>query len=294
MTNRAAGKTAIPVVSGEFGFRGEDFEFIATTLYDEAGIHLAPSKANLVYSRLTKRLRSLGLESFAAYCDLIGSPDGADERAQMIAALTTNVTRFFREPHHFDHLKQKLLPPLVDVLKKNKSGRIRIWSAGCSSGQEPFSIALTILSLLPDARSYDVKILATDINPYVLETARKGLYPEEDIDSVPADLRRAWTDPAGGGMVKMDDGPRSLITFRPLNLMGHWPMQGPFDAIFCRNVVIYFDEKTQIKMWNRMSALLKGNGCLYLGHSERLTGPAEALFKPDGTTTYRKIAGASA
>jgi chemotaxis protein methyltransferase CheR len=293
MKDRAAVRAAIPAVSGEFGFRGEDFEFIASTLYNEAGIHLAPSKANLVYSRLTKRLRSLGLESFAAYCDLIGSADGTEERAQMIAALTTNVTRFFREPHHFDHLKTRLLPPLVDAVKK-KSGRIRIWSAGCSSGQEPFSIALTVLSLLPDARSYDVRILATDINPYVLETARKGLYPEEDVDSVPADLRRAWTEPVGGGVVQMDDGPRSLITFRPLNLMGQWPMQGPFDAIFCRNVVIYFDEKTQIRMWNRMSALLKGNGCLYLGHSERLTGPAEALYKPDGTTTYRKIVGGAA
>ena len=277
------------VAAGEFGFDRGDFAFIASALYEDAGIHLPPSKANLVYSRLAKRVRSLGLESFRDYCALIGSDFGADERAQMIAALTTNVTRFFREPHHFEHLKTKLLGPAQKEIKSGR--RFRIWSAGCSSGQEPFSIALSILSQAPDARSYNVRVLATDINPHVLDTARKGIYPADEVSSVPPDLRRSWTEPAGGGMVKLDDGLRALVSYRQLNLMGAWPMSGPFDAIFCRNVIIYFDEATQKKILTRMAALIRPGGFLYLGHSERLVGPAEAQFMIDGTTVYRKTGG---
>jgi chemotaxis protein methyltransferase CheR len=279
-----------PVAAGEFGFDNSDFEFIAAAIYEDAGIHLPATKANLVYSRLAKRLRALGLENFRDYCTLVGSESGAAERAQMIAALTTNVTRFFREPHHFDHLRDNLLTPAVKDIRGGS--RLRIWSAGCSSGQEPYSIALTILGALPDARSYNVRILATDINPHVLETAKRGVYPVEELTSVPQDLRRSWMEAVGSGSSRLDEGPRALITFRQLNLIGSWPMRGPFDAIFCRNVVIYFDEKTQMRMLNRMSSLLRPGGYLYLGHSERLIGPAEALFKVDGTTVYRKRGGA--
>lgn len=295
MTHRAATSRAAtkpqPLPAGEFGFEREDFDFIATTLYEDAGIHLPPSKANLVYSRLTKRLRKLGLESFRDYCALVGSSDGADERTQMIAALTTNVTRFFREPHHFDHLKAKLVGPLAKEIRGGR--RLRIWSAGCSSGQEPYSIALSILSLIPEARAYNVRILATDINTHVLETARRGVYTVDEVSSVPPDLRRAWLESAGGGNQRLDEGPRGLITFRPLNLVGGWPMSGPFDAVFCRNVLIYFDEKTQMRILNRMTSLIRPGGYLYLGHSERLVGPAEAVFKIDGTTSYRKLGGAA-
>lgn len=280
-----------PLAAGEFGFDTGDFEFIATALYEDAGIHLPSSKANLVYSRLAKRVRSLGLESFRDYCALIGSDYGVDERAQMIAALTTNVTRFFREPHHFEHLKTKLLGPAHKEIKAGR--RFRIWSAGCSSGQEPFSIALSILSQLPDARSYNVRVLATDINPHVLDTARRGIYPADEVGSVPPDLRMSWIEPVGGGSVKLDEGLRALVSYRQLNLMGGWPMSGPFDAIFCRNVIIYFDEATQKKMLTRMAALIRPGGFLYLGHSERLIGPAETQFKIDGTTVYRKVGGQS-
>ena len=278
---------AAPIAAGEFGFDRSDFAFIATTLHEDAGIHLPASMANLVYSRLAKRLRALGLESFRDYCDLVGSEEGAEERTQMIAALTTNVTRFFREPHHFDHLRKKVIEPVASEVKQG--GRLRIWSAGCSSGQEPYSIALTLLSVLPDARGHDVKILATDINPIVLETARKGLYPAEEVVSVPADLRKSWMEPTGIGTLRLDEAARGLVAFRPLNLIGGWPMKGPFDAVFCRNVVIYFDEKTQMRLLTRISSLLKPGGFLYLGHSERMVGPAEALFRLEGTTTYRKL-----
>jgi len=280
---------AAPVPEGEFGFQRGDFEFIATALYEDAGIHLPASKASLVYSRLAKRLRHLGLESFRDYCALVGSSSGADERVQMIAALTTNVTRFFREPHHFDHLKSRVIAPRIADIRGG--GRLRIWSAGCSSGQEPFSIALSILALMPDVRGFDVRILGTDINPHVLETARRGIYAAEEIVSVPLDLRRAWMENTGNGAMRLDDAARGLVTFRTLNLMGRWPMRGPFDAVFCRNVLIYFDEKTQTRLLNRITSLLAPGGYLYLGHSERLVGPAEALFRADGTTSYRKIGG---
>ena len=291
-TSVAASKAAqLPQkgLAGEFGFDRGDFEFIATTLYEDAGIHLPATKASLVYSRLTKRLRHLGLESFKDYCALVGSSAGAEERTQMIAALTTNVTRFFREPHHFDHVRAKLIVPRADAIRAG--ARLRIWSAGCSSGQEPYSIALTILSHMPDVRSFDVKILATDINPHVLETARRAIYPAEEVQGVPLDQRRAWMEAAGNGTMKLDDAVRGLVNFKRLNLMGAWPMRGPFDAVFCRNVLIYFDEKTQTRLLNRVTSLLRPGGFLYLGHSERLVGPAEAMFKADGTTSYRKFGG---
>ena len=279
---------ATPIAAGEFGFDRSDFAFIASAIYEDAGIHLPASKANLVYSRLAKRLRALGLESFRDYCALVGSEDGAQERAQMIAALTTNVTRFFREPHHFDHLR-KVVEPMVKDIRSGR--RLRIWSAGCSSGQEPYSIALSLLALIPDARAYDVRILATDINPLVLDTARKATYPAEEAVAVPVELRRSWMESIGGGTLRLDEAPRGLVTFRQLNLIGGWPMKGPFDAVFCRNVVIYFDEKTQMRLLNRISPLIRPGGYLYLGHSERLIGPAEQSFRIDGTTVYRKIGG---
>jgi chemotaxis protein methyltransferase CheR len=274
---------------GEFAYTDDDFRNIARLLYDETGIHLPPSKATLVYSRIAKRLRALGLENFRDYCALVGEAAGADEKAHMLSALTTNVTRFFREPHHFEHLKTKLLPPLLDAARRGQ--RLRIWSAGCSSGQEPYSIALTILSLLPDARSYNIRILATDINPHVVATGRKAIYPAEEVEEVPAELRRTWMDEVrkeGERVFQLDDAARSLVSFRELNLMGNWPMKGAFNAIFCRNVVIYFDEQTQMRVWNRMMPLLEPGGYLYIGHSERLIGPAQAQLRIDGTTCYRK------
>ena len=279
---------AAMLADGQFAFSADDFAVIASSLYDEAGIHLPPTKATLVYSRIAKRLRALGLESFRDYCALIGADSDGSERAAMVAALTTNVTRFYREPHHFAHLKSKVLPPLLRQARQGK--RLRIWSAGCSSGPEPYSIALTILSLMPDARSFDIRILATDINPYVLETGRAGVYSSEDLTDVPADLRRSWTDDVASGSdrIRFDDAVRGLVSFRELNLMGTWPMRGPFQAIFCRNVVIYFDEETQMRIWSRMLPLLDTDGMLYIGHSERVIGPALTALSLDATTTYRK------
>jgi chemotaxis protein methyltransferase CheR len=268
--------------------RAQDFSQIAAMLHSDTGIHLPESKTSLVYSRLAKRLRALGLQSFRDYCALIATSEGADERQQMIAALTTNVTRFFREPHHFEHLKQVLLPPLIAAARRNE--KIRIWSAGCSSGQEPYSIALTILSMMPDAAKFDVKVLASDIDPNMIVAGRAGVYGDEALSAVPAALRQRWFTPQsaeGGKSWSANDELRELVAFRELNLIGSWPMHGKFHAIFCRNVVIYFDMETQSKIWSRFVPLMSAGALLYIGHSERLTGPAAAAFSNEGVTAYR-------
>ena len=278
------------LVEGEFLFTEEDFGRIAKMLHDDAGIYLAEAKATLVYSRLAKRLRALGLASFRDYCTILTEDGGrgAGERQQMLAALTTNVTRFYREPHHFDHLKTVVLPPLLDAARRG--GRVRIWSAACSTGPEPYSIALTILSLMPEAAQYDVKILATDIDPNVVATGKRGVYRNDAVEPIPPELRTRWMQRVNddGEMAwSAGDEMRKMIAFRELNLIGQWPMKGPFDVIFCRNVVIYFEEDTQAKVWSRFKPLLTPQGRLYIGHSERLNGPAAAAFVSDGLTTYK-------
>jgi chemotaxis protein methyltransferase CheR len=285
------------LVEGEFLFTDEDFQRIAKMLHDDAGIYLPEVKATLVYSRLAKRLRALGLQSFRDYCALLTEDGGgaAGERQQMLAALTTNVTRFFREPHHFEHLKTRVLPPLLDHARRG--GRVRLWSAACSTGPEPWSMALTVLSLAPEAARYDVRILATDIDPNVIAAGRRGIYRHDAVEPIPGDLRARWMQRVSrDGELAWSAGEemRKLVAFRELNLIGAWPMKGPFDAIFCRNVVIYFEEETQARVWSRFKPLLTREGRLYIGHSERLNGPAAAAFVSDGLTTYRFAEGAGA
>jgi chemotaxis protein methyltransferase CheR len=276
------------LVDGEFAFTAQDFRQIADLLYEQAGITLSESKATLVYSRLAKRLRALGLSTFSEYCALVASGEAGDERATMLNALTTNVTRFFREPHHFDHLRDQVLTPLLPQIKAGK--RVRIWSAACSSGQEPYSIALTLLSLLPDAAKYDIKILASDIDSLMIAHGREGLYNEELVEPIPAAFRERWMRREDGkrGSWRMGDEAKSLVAFRELNLIGAWPMKGPFDAIFCRNVVIYFDEPTQERIWGRFAELMPQGAHLYIGHSERVGPLSSHLFSSDGLTVYRR------
>jgi chemotaxis protein methyltransferase CheR len=273
------------LVEGEFLFTADDFRTIAATLHAAAGIALSETKATLVYSRLAKRLRALGLESFRQYCALVTGQDGLDERQQMIVALTTNVTRFFREPHHFEHLREKVLPPLLAGAKRGAP--VRIWSAGCSNGQEAYSIALTILSLMPEAADLDVRILATDIDTQMLAEGRAGVYSSQVVSAVPDALRARWFERGGGDRWRANEAMRRLVTFNELNLIGEWPMRRQFDAIFCRNVVIYFEEETQAQVFNRFVPLLSAEGRLYIGHSERVCGLAAERFATDGVTTYQ-------
>ena len=282
MTN-AAGRGSL--VEGEFVFTAEDFRHIAQTLHAYAGIALSEGKAALVYSRLAKRLRVLGLRSFRDYCALIEGVEGVDERQAMTAALTTNVTRFYREPHHFDHLRDKVMPELA--ARARAGGRVRLWSAACSNGQEPYSMALTVLDVLPEAADLDVRILATDIDPNMVAEGAAGIYSDELLSPVPASGRKHFTPvPGSPGQFSADATLRRLVSFRELNLIGDWPMKGKFDVIFCRNVVIYFDEPTQERIWSRFAPMLEPGGALYIGHSERVTGPAAQQFETTGLTTY--------
>lgn len=285
----AAGREAL--VEGEFVFTAEDFRHIAHILHAHAGIALNEGKAALVYSRLAKRLRALGLRTFRDYCALIQGVDGVDERQAMTAALTTNVTRFFREPHHFDHLRDAVMPTLA--ARARAGGRVRLWSAACSNGQEPYSMAMTVLSVLPEAADLDVRILATDIDPNMVAEGVAGVYSEETLAAAPALLRHRWFDKApahGPDRLKASDTLRRLVSFRELNLIGDWPMRGRFDVVFCRNVVIYFDDATQERVWSRFVPAMAADATLYIGHSERVSGPAAARLIPNGLTTYRLAA----
>ncbi|MBS0332546.1 MAG: protein-glutamate O-methyltransferase CheR [Proteobacteria bacterium] len=292
MTSAALRRHDVPVlVDGEFPFTREDFRFIANTIYEMAGITLTETKANLVYSRLAKRVRALKIGSFEAYCALVASPEGAEERDALLTALTTNVTRFFREPHHFDHLRDNVIAPAADTLRRG--GRMRLWSAACSSGQEPYSMALTILSVLPEAADLDIKILATDIDEAILRQAAAGAYNAEQVAPVPREMRSRFerTGDAANPW-RVSRAVRDLVTFRRLNLIEPWPVHGPFDAIFCRNVVIYFDEATQERVWARFAPLLAPDGRLYIGHSERVSESVRRLVT-DGQTVYRRVDGAT-
>jgi len=278
------------LAGGEFPLMRRDLAEIAAMIYSDAGIYLNETKATLVYSRLSKHIRQLGLRDFRAYCDLVSSAAGAAERREMLSHLTTNFTRFFRENHHFDHLRTEVLPGLISRLKSG--GRVRIWSAASSDGQEPYSIALTCLQAMANIADYDFKILATDIDPKILAIARQGAYDAGALESVSPQMRKQWFQEVSiGGKPKWQvaDAVKRLITYNELNLMGNWPFKGKFDVIFCRNVVIYFDEPTQMRIWSRFAELLPEAGHLYIGHSERVSGDAKALFDNTGITTYKFI-----
>ncbi|NLR98940.1 protein-glutamate O-methyltransferase [Rhizobium sp. P38BS-XIX] len=276
------------LASGEYPLTRRDLAEIAAMIYSDAGISLNESKASLVYSRLSKHIRALGLAGFRDYCALVSSPAGSAARREMLSHLTTNFTRFFRENHHFDHLRDEVLPGLLARAKAG--GRVRIWSAACSDGQEPYSIALTVLSLMPNVADFDFKILATDIDPKILGLARAGAYDETSLETISPAMRKQWfqeVDVQGRRKFQVDDRVKRLITFNELNLLAQWPFKGLFDVIFCRNVVIYFDEPTQTKIWSRFAGQLHDNGHLYIGHSERVAGEAKHVFDNIGITTYR-------
>lgn len=273
----------------ELTFTDGDFDFIRRLVMERTGISLADHKRELVYGRLSKRLRVLELESFGQYCSYLENHD--EELHELVNAITTNLTAFFRESYHFDHLRESVLP---ELLRSNAgSRRIRIWSAGCSTGEEPYSIAMTVREMVPESREWDVKILATDIDTNVLERAKSGTYPDDRIKDVPDHYRRCFLNRGSGdnaGKVRVRDEIRDMITFRQLNLMEEWPMRGPFDVIFCRNVVIYFDKPTQRRLFERYANILQPNGHLFIGHSETLFKVSDR-FDLIGRTIYRRREG---
>jgi chemotaxis protein methyltransferase CheR len=264
-----------------------EFQFIRHVIGENAGIVLGPNKKQLVQGRLARRLRELHLPSYEAYCEHIRN-SGPEELVGLINALTTNVTAFFRENHHFEALGAYMIP---EALKRNKqSRRLRLWSAGCSTGEEPYCIAMVLSEALPSAERWDAKVLATDIDSDVIATAQQGIYPVDRLTSVPqARLRRCFRRGIGAnaGQAMIQPDIAHLISFRTLNLQQHWPMSGPFDVIFCRNVMIYFDQSTRERLVSRFAALLAPGGYLCLGHSESIH-PGTAPFQLVGKTIYRR------
>jgi chemotaxis protein methyltransferase CheR len=285
---------ATPLLSDrDFLYTREDFRQIADIAYREAGIFMPESKEMLVYSRLGKRLRENGFTEFRSYCVLIASDAGAEERRKMISALTTNVTRFFREEHHFRHLADEVWPGLAKRLRSG--GRARIWSAGCATGEEAYSIAMSLLKACPEAGKFDLRILATDVDPEVLEIARRGCYRADAIGTLPDWAREAYFKrPQPDGRAEVRESLRSLIDFRQLNLVRPLPMKGPFDVIFCRNVTIYFDADTQDRLWEAFTNVMAPGSQLYIGHSERLSPRLAPRFKVTGMTSYRLLPAPSA
>lgn len=279
-----------PNVSGPAEMSAPALARITELAHREAGLSIAPAKAAMVQTRLIRRLRLLGLRDFDAYCDFVSSPDGRTELASMISALTTNVSHFFRENHHFEIFRTRALPALVEAARRGR--RVRIWSAGCANGQEPYSIAMTMLEAgMP--READVRVLGTDIDPVVINFAKTAQYPQTMLANVPDTLRDTYFDPADQspeGTRMIGAALREITRFRVLNLIEDWPMHGAFDAIFCRNVVIYFDQQTQERLWPRFAQALNTNGWLFLGHSERVAETASSYFKNAGITAYERTA----
>lgn len=271
---------------GEIALSDREFERIKERVYRVAGISLSEAKRTLVVSRLYKLVRALGLPSFDAYMDHLERQASPADAQDFVNALTTNLTRFFREDHHFDHLEQH-----VGALLARRSGesggrpRLRIWSAGCSTGQEPYTIALCLLAAHPALLRWDFRILATDIDTNVLARAASGVYPEAELTGL-TPARAGLFERPGDGTIVVPRAARERISFLPLNLIEVWPMKGPFDAIFCRNVAIYFDKPTQAQVFSRFRAMLAPGGLLYIGHSENL-GAGATDFRLVGKTIYQ-------
>lgn len=266
---------------GEYALSEREFARIKARVYSVAGISLSDAKRTLVVSRLSKILRALQLPSFDAYVDYLERGGSAKDGQDFVNALTTNLTRFYREDHHFDHLRDYVGTLIAE---RPRGTRLRIWSAGCSTGQEPYTIGMDLLAAFPELKRWDFKILATDIDTTVLAKAAGGVYPETELNGLSAERARPFERTTGS--IRIPANVRELVSFKPLNLIGPWPMKGPFDAVFCRNVAIYFDKPTQGEMFGRFSKMLAPEGFLYIGHSENLGSGGEG-FRLVGKTIYQ-------
>ena len=279
--------TSVTLKLREFEFGDEDFQALRKLVREVTGISLSEQKRELVYGRLARRLRALNLRTFREYRQLLAS-DTDGELVQFCNAITTNLTAFFREPHHFDHLRNEVLTPLMH--KAGASRRVRIWSAGCSTGEEPYSIAMTVLETLPDIERWDIRILATDLDSDVLEKASNGVYTAERLRTLSPERRERFFVPYPHGKepsYQVRPELRRLITVKQLNLMHPFPHKGPLEAVFCRNVVIYFDKDTQRDLIARISRLQRHGATLFLGHSETLF-KVSTDYTLIGRTIYRR------
>ncbi len=280
-------------VTAGYALSDEEFLLFRGLIKTQTGIALSDFKRSLVQARLSKRLRQLGLRTFREYYDYLMKRDPTgEERIRFINAMTTNKTEFFREPHHFTYLKDVWLPSVRSRAAKTGERRIRIWSAGCSTGEEPYSIAITLWEGLQTLLGWDVRILASDIDTEVLARAQEGVYPLDQVRAIPQDMLCRYFQKETGtqaDLVRVLPKLRDLITFRRINLLEEpWPIRTRFDVIFCRNVVIYFDKPTQHQLFHRFEAALQEEGLLILGHSESLLGSG-ARFHHLGQTIYQRL-----
>jgi chemotaxis protein methyltransferase CheR len=268
----------------------KDFHKISDMVYDHCGINLHEGKKELVRARLAKRLRLGNFRTFPEYLDYVIADKTGMEFSILIDSISTNLTSFFREEQHFKFMETKFLPELFNKKRSQHNFKIRGWSAGCSSGEEPYTIAIVLQELLKNQGRWDTKILATDISTSILQTAKKGMYSEDRVAPVPAAQKQKYLithNSKGEKVYEANHLLRDMIIFSYLNLMKDWPVKGPLDFIFCRNVMIYFDKSTQSVLINRFYDLLDSGGVLFTGHSESLTG-IEHNFKYVQPTIYMK------
>lgn len=274
----------------EFPMTDKDFAFIRSLAKKNTGIELGDHKKEMIYSRIVRRIRALRLNSFNEYCHYLEN-NLALELTDFVNAITTNLTAFFRESHHFDFLRDTVLPELKEQHKIDK--RLRIWSAGCSTGEEPYSLAITLHEAMKNTSGWNARILATDLDSNVVAHGRAGIYSGERFRKVDSKIANKYFSQLNDGSASegsriASDTLKQYITFNRLNLLGDWPMKGKFDVIFCRNVVIYFSKDTQRTLFDRYAELLNPNGYLFIGHSESLHGVSNR-FESLGRTMYRKV-----
>ena len=270
----------------EYKFTNKDFDFLRKLSNAKTGIIVTDDKFDMFYSRLSRRVRALGLNTFAEYCRYVDDPQNKAEVIELINAVTTNLTSFFRENHHFEYLKSDVVPT---VMKSRHDDReLRIWSSGCSTGEEPYSLAMTLKETpMP---GWNASILATDIDSNVVATAKRGVYRYDGVKALPPARVKRWFMKGKGaqeGMVRVRKELQQIIEYGHINLMERWSVP-PMDVIFCRNVIIYFDKETKIKLINKYADALNVGGYLFIGHSEslyRLTDRFELI----GNTVYKKV-----
>ncbi|HPI93632.1 MAG TPA: protein-glutamate O-methyltransferase [Deltaproteobacteria bacterium] len=272
-----------------YSISDKEFQLFREIIYRETGIHMSDRKRNLVVARLSKRLRFLNLKNFSEYYQYLKeSSDAGNEIINLINRVTTNKTDFFREKHHFEFLHDEVLPTLIEVARKGRERRLRIWSAGCSSGEEPYSIAMTVSDALREERGWDIKILATDLDTEILSKAARGVYSSQQIAPVPVNYITKYLVRTVEGYEASKEI-KNMITFRKLNLMDRlFPMKRSFDVIFCRNVMIYFNEETKSDLVQKFHLHLKDMGLMFIGHSESLMS-MKHLFKFLKHTVYQKV-----
>ncbi len=270
----------LPPIQREFVFTDDDFDRIRRFIHQRAGIALNPSKKDMVYGRLVRRIRALQLPSFTAYLERLFSERGNEELEHFVNALTTNLTYFFREEHHFPILAEHL---------RTLSGEVNIWCCAASTGEEPYSLAMTALETASSGARLNVNIVATDLDTNVLRVGAEGIYGAEAINKLPAGMANRYFDRVDDQRWRAKPALRQMIRFQQLNLVDtQWSVRGPFDAIFCRNVMIYFDRDTQLAVLRRFAPLLKPDGLLFVGHSENFYHATD-LFRLRGKTVYERV-----